>query len=93
MRPHEALGQVPPARLYTASPRPFPARLEEPCYDATHQVRRVRDNGEIKWRGELVFVSAALRHEPVGLAEGAPPVTNCLPEGLNAGIGPVIRRS
>src|SRR6185436_13905362 len=69
VRPHEALGQVPPARLYTASPRPYPARLEEPCYDATHQVRRVRDNGEIKWRGELVFVSAALRHEPVGLAE------------------------
>ena len=69
VRPHEALGQVPPARLYTASPRPYPARLEEPYYDATHQVRRVRDNGEIKWRGELVFVSAALRHEPVGLAE------------------------
>ena len=69
VRPHEALGQVPPTRLYTASPRPYPARLEEPSYDATHQVRRVRDNGEIKWRGELVFVSAALRHEPVGLAE------------------------
>jgi putative transposase len=69
VRPHEALGQVPPARRYTASPRPYPARLEEPCYDATHQVRRVRDNGEIKWRGQLVFVSAALRHEPVGLAE------------------------
>jgi hypothetical protein len=68
-RPHEALGQQPPARRYTASPRPYPARLEEPWYDATHQVRRVRDNGEIKWRGELVFISAALRHEPVGLAE------------------------
>ena len=69
VRPHEALGQRPPARLYTASPRPYPARLEEPWYDATHHVRRVRDNGEIKWRGALVFVSAALRHEPVGLAE------------------------
>jgi transposase InsO family protein len=68
-RPHEALGQQPPARLYTASPRLYPARLEEPWYDATHQVRRVRDNGEIKWRGELVFISAALRHEAVGLAE------------------------
>ena len=69
VRPHEALGQQPPARHYCASPRPYPARLEEPWYDATHQVRRVRDNGEIKWRGELVFISAALRHEPVGLAE------------------------
>jgi transposase InsO family protein len=69
VRPHEALGQQPPARHYRASPRPYPARLEEPWYDATHQVRRVRDNGEIKWQGELVFLSAALRHEPVGLAE------------------------
>jgi len=69
VRPHEALDQQPPARLFTRSPRPYPARLEDPWYDATHQVRRVRDNGEIKWRGELVFVSAALRHELVGLVE------------------------
>jgi putative transposase len=69
VRPHEALGQQPPARVHTVSPRSYPARLEEPWYDATHQVRRVRDNGEIKWHGELVFLSAALRHEPVGLAE------------------------
>lgn len=69
IRPHEALGQQPPARVHMASPRPYPTRLAEPWYDATHQVRRVRDNGEIKWRGDLVFVSAALRHEPVGLAE------------------------
>ena len=68
-RPHEALRQRPPARLYVASPRPYPARLEEPSYDATHQVRRVRHNGVIKWQGELVFVSTALRGEPIGLAE------------------------
>ena len=29
-RPHEALGQQPPARLYTASPRPYPRRVAEP---------------------------------------------------------------
>jgi putative transposase len=68
-RPHEALGQVPPARVYAASPRPYPARLAEPWYDATHQVRRVRTNGEIKWLGEHVFVSEAVRGEWVGLAE------------------------
>jgi hypothetical protein len=68
-RPHEALGQRPPARVYVASPRPYPARLAEPWYDATHQVRRVRETGQIKWQGELVFVSEAVRGELVGLAE------------------------
>jgi transposase InsO family protein len=68
-RPHEALRQQPPARFYVTSPRPYPARLEEPSYDATHQVRHVRHNGVIKWQGELIFVSSALRGEPIGLAE------------------------
>jgi putative transposase len=68
-RPHEALDQQPPARHYVASPRPYPSRIEEPWYDATHQVRRVRQTGEIRWHGELVFVSEAVRGESVGLAE------------------------
>jgi transposase InsO family protein len=69
MRPHEALRQQPPARLYVASPTPYPARLPDPEYDATHQVRRIRRNGRIKWRGDLVFISTALRGEVIGLAE------------------------
>jgi putative transposase len=70
-RPHEALDQQPPARHYVASPRPYPARLEEPWYDATHQVRRVKQTGQIRWQGDLVFVSEAVRGESVGLAETA----------------------
>jgi putative transposase len=70
-RPHEALGQRPPARVYMPAPRPYPRPLEEPWYDATHQVRRVRPNGAIKWQGELIFVSEAVRGEAVGLAETA----------------------
>ena len=70
-RPHEALGQRPPARVYVASPRSYPARLEDPWYDATHQVRHVRCNGTIKWQGGFVFVSTALHGEAVGLAETA----------------------
>jgi transposase-like protein len=61
VRPHEALGQQPPARCYQPSPRPYPARLEDPWYDATHQVRRVKETGQIRWQGELVFVSEAVR--------------------------------
>jgi len=68
-RPHEALGQQPPARVYVASPRPYPARLEEAVYDATHEVRRVNAKGQIKWKGERVFLSEAVRGELVGLAE------------------------
>jgi putative transposase len=69
LRPHEALGQQPPARLYAASPRPFPARVDDPWYDATHQVRRVKENGTIKWDGDEIFVSEVVRGELLGLAE------------------------
>jgi transposase InsO family protein len=68
-RPHEALGQRPPSCVYVPSPRPYPARLADPTYDATHQVRRVNANGQIKWHGDIVFVSEAVRGELVGLAE------------------------
>ena len=30
-------------------------------------IRRVRGNGGIKWRGETIYLSEALRGEPVGL--------------------------
>lgn len=66
-RPHEALGDRCPAEVYRPSPRPYPVRVEEPWYDATHEVRRVRDHGQIKWQGEWVFISEALAHELVGV--------------------------
>jgi putative transposase len=68
-RPHEALGQRPPAQVYVPSPRPYPGRLAEPWYDATHEIRRVKDKGQIKWAGEEVFVCEALRGEWVGVSE------------------------
>jgi transposase InsO family protein len=68
-RPHQALDQRLPAELYSASPRPMPERLEDPWYDADHQVRRVRSNGEVMWKGELLFISEALIGELIGIAE------------------------
>lgn len=68
-RPHEALDQKPPASLYSASTRHYPCPLREPVYAADQAVRRVRSNGEIKWGGELIFISEALVGEPVGIAE------------------------
>jgi len=65
-RPHQALGQVPPATRYAPSARPYPERLEAPQYSPLTEVRRVRSNGQIKWHGELVFLSESL----VGITEG-----------------------
>ncbi|MDZ3838217.1 MAG: integrase core domain-containing protein [Rhodospirillales bacterium] len=66
-RPHEALGQRPPATLYRCSPRSWDGRLREPSYRADAVIRRVRSNGEIKWKGKLIFLSETLIGEPVGL--------------------------
>jgi transposase InsO family protein len=68
-RPHEALGQIPPAELYAPSPRAMPERVADPWYDADHQVRRVRSSGEIMWKGDLLFISEALVGELIGIAE------------------------
>lgn len=68
-RPHEALGQRPPAEAYNPSQRTMPDRVQDPWYDADHQTRRVRSSGEIKWQGQFVFVSEALIDQLVGIAE------------------------
>ena len=66
-RPHEALGQSPPALHYAPSPRQYPARLEDPIYPSDFQLRRVRSSGEIKWAGSMVFLSVPLIGQTVGL--------------------------
>src|SRR5271156_659325 len=66
-RPHEALRQTAPAAHYSPSPRSYPSRLEDPAYPADYELRRVRSRGEIKWQGELVYISEALIDEIVGL--------------------------
>jgi putative transposase len=69
IRPHEGIGLATPASRYQPSPRPYPERIEEPSYQAEHAVRRVRSNGEIRWAGDLIFISETLVGEPVGIAE------------------------
>jgi transposase InsO family protein len=68
-RPHEALNQIPPVELWRPPSRTLPRCPDDPWYDANHEVRRVRPNGDIKWRGEHVFVGEALAGELIGLAE------------------------
>jgi putative transposase len=68
-RPHQALGNDTPAEHYAVSPRRFDGVLREPNYSADHEVRYVRHNGEIRWRGDTIYISEALIGEPVGLLE------------------------
>jgi len=66
-RPHEALGQRPPAALYTASARSYPDRVPEPQYDSGLVVRRISPHGQFFWKGKDVFVSKVLAGERVAL--------------------------
>ena len=65
-RSHEALGRQTPGRVYQGSPRPYPAKLPPLEYAPGTVVRQVRHNGEIRWRGQLLYVSEVLAQEPVG---------------------------
>lgn len=65
-RPHEALAMKTPASCYQPSPRPYPARLPEPHYDTSLEVRRVQASGDFKWKGNKIFISEVLRNEPIG---------------------------
>ena len=66
-RSHEALGRQTPGSVYQGSPRPYPVKLPPIEYAAETVVRQVRHNGEIRWRGHLLYVSEVLAQEPVGL--------------------------
>ena len=67
-RPHEALGQQPPATCYRPSAREYPERLpEQRGYPDDWEKRRVRKQGQMKWKGQDVRVSHALRGQEIGL--------------------------
>jgi hypothetical protein len=65
-RPHEALGQKPPATVYEASWRALrPPR--EPHYGDGFEVRRANHTGSISMAGKPVYLSNLLKHQPIGL--------------------------
>jgi transposase InsO family protein len=68
-RPHESLGQKTPASVYEPSPIAYPDKLPDVEYDNSITVRQVRHNGDIKWKGKMIYVSQALAGEPVGLLQ------------------------
>ena len=68
-RPHEALGQRTPASVYHTSLSPYPVRVPEVEHDQDVIVRQVRHNGEIRWKGKLIYITEALAGEPVALSQ------------------------
>jgi len=74
-RPHEALGQRPPAEVCQPAQRDYPSRLpEQRGYPDGWQKRRVQSTGQIKWKGQDLSISKALAGQEIGLepvGEGA----------------------
>ena len=68
-RPHEALGQRPPADSYAPSRRAYPIQLREPTYPAALHLRRVRHDGVVKWKTRELYLAGTLAGETVGFEE------------------------
>jgi hypothetical protein len=68
-RPHEALDNRTPAELYERSVQTYPARLPELEYPCGVLLRRISQQGSLKWKCERTFISEVLAREVVGLLE------------------------
>lgn len=69
-RPHEALGMATPVERYKPSQRSYPERLPPVEYDSGVEVRRVDEQGQISYRGELWRVGRGFIGLPVGVRAG-----------------------
>lgn len=67
LRPHEALGMKPPARVHQPSPRRMPDKLPALEYPQHFEVRYVSANGGMRWHKQWVNVTSALVGQYIGL--------------------------
>lgn len=67
VRPHEALEQKPPSRLYVSSARPYPERPRSPEYGQEFLVRKTDAQGRLKRKGKNLVLAPFLGTEPIGL--------------------------
>jgi len=75
-RPHEALGQVPPARHYEPSWRPYPRELIVPSYGDDFRVRWTSNIGHFSWRARSVLTHRSLVSQPIGIRQ----ISECIYE-------------
>ena len=67
-RPHEALGQTPPASVYVRSSRHYPRPLQRPPDALPYgDSCRAENDGFIRWHRHRVFISVALGGEYLSL--------------------------
>jgi transposase InsO family protein len=66
-RPHEALGDQPPAQVYQPSSRCYPKRIPRVEYETGVLTKRVHQHGDITWQGERLFLNETLAGEEVAL--------------------------
>jgi putative transposase len=72
-RPHGGLGGARPITQFVRSPRVYSDAMgtQEMSYPGHYEVRKVRQGGEIKWKGRSLFLSESLAGELVGFEEYA----------------------
>ena len=71
VRPHEALGQVPPAKVHQISSRPMPEILPLPQYPLHDDILVVNSSGVVAFGGvrERYYLCPALAGQEVGVRE------------------------
>ncbi|MGH2522437.1 MAG: transposase [Anaerolineales bacterium] len=67
LRPHESLGQKPPATCYHRSQRPWPAALADWSYGKSWPRRRIHSKGLLSWQGRRRNIGRAFTGEWIGL--------------------------
>lgn len=86
VRPHEALGQEPPARIYRPSVRSYPTRILEVEYPSHYEVRKVGSGGLFGWHQQPVFITHSLVGERIGLVEVEDGLWKVYFAGLELGV-------
>lgn len=69
IRPHEAIGMIPPAKRYQPSTRAYQTNPKEWEYPMGSLLRKINRNGEVQFKKNFYFVSTSLTGETVNLEE------------------------
>ena len=69
LRPHEALGDVPPVQRWRPSPRPRPPALPEVVYDPDAVLRSVSSTGVITFKGHRILCGRGIAQQQVQIQE------------------------
>jgi putative transposase len=85
-RPHEALGQTPPALHYGASSKAYPTRIRAFEYPEGSEIRQVHQSGRIRWNGHLIHIALPLGGEKIALLKTSDGFWNVLFGPLTLGI-------